>query len=210
MTQKTDKAARLKNVADDVRDFAASPLYTFRKEQKYKPVAGTGNPDARVMFVGEAPGKQEAESGLPFVGNAGRVLDQLLDAIGLKRQDVFITSVLKDRPPENRDPHADEIAAYTPFLLRQIRIIQPEVIVTLGRIALEVLLSTYDLPQQGEKISALHGQPIEVKTDSGTATLLPLYHPAATFYNRGLEESVQRDFKVLKQLLQDGRKAVTP
>ena len=210
MTQKTDKAARLKNVADDVRDFAASPLYTFRKEQKYKPVAGTGNPDARVMFVGEAPGKQEAESGLPFVGNAGRVLDQWLGAIGLKRKDVFITSVLKDRPPENRDPRADEIAAYTPFLLRQIRIIQPEVIVTLGRIALEVLLSTYDLPQQGEKISALHGQPIEVKTDSGTATLLPLYHPAATFYNRGLEESMQRDFKVLKQLLQDGRKAVTP
>ena len=210
MTQKTDKAARLKNVADDVRDFAASPLYTFRKEQKYKPVAGTGNPDARVMFVGEAPGKQEAESGLPFVGNAGRVLDQWLGAIGLKRKDVFITSVLKDRPPENRDPRADEIAAYTPFLLRQIRIIQPEVIVTLGRIALEVLLSTYDLPQQGEKISALHGQPIEVETDSGTATLLPLYHPAATFYNRGLEESVQRDFKVLKQLLRDGRKAVTP
>ena len=206
MTQKTEKAAQLKHVADEVRDFDASPLYTFRKEQKYKPVAGTGNPDARVMFVGEAPGKQEAESGLPFVGNAGRVLDQLLDAIGLKRQDVFITSVLKDRPPENRDPHADEIAAYTPFLLRQIRIIEPEVIATLGRIALDVLLSTYDLPQQGQKISELHGQPIEVETDYGGATLLPLYHPAATFYNRGLEESMQQDFKILKQLLR-GEKA---
>lgn len=201
MASAKEKEARLEEVADEVRNFRASPLYANRTEHGYKPVMGEGASDARIMFIGEAPGKQEAESGRPFVGNAGRVLDQMLASIGLKRDQVFITSVLKDRPPGNRDPHADEIHAYLPFLMRQIRTIQPTVIVTLGRVAMEVLLAQLDLPQQGQKISALHGHPLQADTDYGAVVLVPLYHPAAAFYNRELEETMDKDFETLKQFV---------
>jgi uracil-DNA glycosylase family 4 len=153
------------------------------------------------MFVGEAPGAQEAKSGRPFVGNAGKILDRLLGSVGLKREAVYITNVVKDRPPDNRDPTAEEIRLYAPFLRRQIEIIQPRIIATLGRFAMDFFLREFDLPQRGQKIGDLHGQVLEVKA-AYVVALVPLYHPAATFYNRELEDVLREDFRVLTQFVE--------
>jgi uracil-DNA glycosylase family 4 len=193
---------KLDALAEELRDLTESPLYDYRKENGYKPVIGEGSPTADVLFIGEAPGKQEAKSGRPFVGASGRVLDELLASIGLDRGDVYITNVVKDRPPDNRDPHADEINLYAPLLDRQIAIIQPKVIATLGRFAMDFVLSKFDAPQQGQKISRLHGQPIEVKAPYGTVTIVPLYHPAVALYNRNQRGTLEDDFQVLKKLVE--------
>jgi uracil-DNA glycosylase family 4 len=193
---------KLDALAAELRDLTESPLYDYRKENGYKPVIGEGSPTADVLFIGEAPGKQEAKSGRPFVGASGRVLDELLASIGLDRGDVYITNVVKDRPPDNRDPHADEIDLYAPLLDRQIAIIQPKVIATLGRFAMDFVLSKFDAPQQGEKISRLHGQPIKVEAPYGTVTVVPLYHPAVALYNRDQRGTLEDDFRVLKGLIE--------
>jgi len=191
---------KLDALAAELRDLTESPLYDYRKENGYKPVIGEGSPTADVLFIGEAPGKQEAKSGRPFVGASGRVLDELLASIGLDRGDVYITNVVKDRPPDNRDPHADEIDLYAPLLDRQIAIIQPKVIATLGRFAMDFVLSKFDAPQQGEKISRLHGQAIEVEAPYGPVMVVPLYHPAVALYNRNQRGTLEDDFQVLKKL----------
>jgi uracil-DNA glycosylase family 4 len=193
---------KLDALAAELRDMTESPLYNYRQENGYKPVIGEGSPTADVLFIGEAPGKQEAKSGRPFVGASGRVLDELLASIGLDRGDVYITNVVKDRPPDNRDPRADEIDLYAPLLDRQIAIIQPKVIATLGRFAMDFVLSKFDAPQQGEKISHLHGQPIEVEAPYGTVTVVPLYHPAVALYNRDQRGTLEDDFQVLKKLVE--------
>lgn len=195
------KREQLHEVAEEVRNLEASPLYDYRKENDYLPVIGEGNPDADIMLIGEAPGREEAQSGRPFVGRAGRVLDSLLRSIGVDREDVYTTNVVKDRPPGNRDPRADEVELYAPFLARQIEIIQPDVIVTLGRFATDFIFAHYDLPQQGEKISHVHGQTLKADTPFGEVTVVPLYHPAAAFYDRDLEETIEEDFQVLKQFV---------
>jgi DNA polymerase len=197
------KAAKLETIAQEIRQLEASPLYTYRQEHGYSPVVGEGNPDAGLMFIGDAPGKQEAVSGRPFVGRAGGVLDGLLESIGIDRQGVYITNVVKDRPPGNRDPHVEEVELYAPFLVRQIGIIQPEVIATLGRFAIDFVLDHYDLPQQGRKIGDLHGEVLEAEASYGKVAIVPLYHPAAAFYSQGLEETMQTDFQVLKRLCQE-------
>jgi DNA polymerase len=127
-----DKTQKMKQVKDAVLDLESSPLYDYRQDNNYLPVIGEGSHDANLMFIGEAPGESEAESGRPFCGAAGRLLNKLLDHIGLDRDAVYITNVLKDRPPENRDPTQEEIDVYVPFLRRQISIIEPNVIATLG------------------------------------------------------------------------------
>jgi uracil-DNA glycosylase family 4 len=195
-----NKAAQLERIAEEIRQLEESPLYAYRKEHGYLPVVGEGDPDARLMFIGEAPGKQEAASGRPFVGRAGGVLDGLLESIGIDRQDLYITNVVKDRPPDNRDPHVEEIELYAPFLMRQIDIIEPEAIATLGRFAMDFVLNRYDLPQQGRRISDLHGEVLKAEASYGKVAIVPLYHPAATFYSHGLEEIMQKDFQVLKRL----------
>jgi uracil-DNA glycosylase len=158
-----NKQARLEALAKEIHNFEASPLYAYRQEKGYKPVIGEGDPDARIMFIGEAPGAQEAKSGRPFVGNAGRALDRILASIDLARDKVYITNILKDRPPENGDPHAGELALYTPFLQRQIKIIRPRVIATLGRFAMDFLLEQFDMPQQGQPIGDLHGKVLDAE-----------------------------------------------
>ncbi len=192
-----DKAALLEALAREVEDLAASPLHAFRKDNGYKVVFGEGNLEARVMFIGEAPGRQEALRGRPFVGAAGKVLDELLASIGLKREDVYITNILKDRPPENRDPRREEISLYVPFLRRQLEIIQPPIIVTLGRFAMQFIFEEFGMPQQGGSISALHGTPLPARAAYGPVTVLPLFHPAVTFYRRDQKDMIQRDFKAL-------------
>ena len=196
-----DKRSKMEQIANALENLTDSPLFEFRQEQNYSFVLGEGDLDAKIMFIGEAPGAQEAKSGRPFVGTAGKVLDELLGTIGLDREEVFITNIVKDRPPENRDPRPDEIELYAPFLLEQIEIIQPKVIATLGRFAMDFILERFSVPEQGEKIGALHGKVLKGETPYGEVTIVPLYHPAAAFYNQGLEETLRSDFQVLKKFL---------
>ncbi len=195
-----DKESQLNKVAQKVRDFHGSELYEFRKQNGYQAVFGEGDADARVMLIGEAPGEQEAKSGRPFVGRAGQVLDELLESIGVKRDEVYITNIVKDRPPENRNPRAEEIELYMPFLDQQLRIVEPTVIVTLGSVATETMLRQFELPQKGSPLGDVHGVPIEAHAPYGDVTLLPMYHPAAAFYNSSLDDVMKKDIKELQAL----------
>ena len=196
-----DNATRLEAVGQKLEDLTDSPLYAYRQENKYKPVLGEGSPTANIMFIGEAPGASEAKSGRPFVGASGRFLNEMLESIGLKREDVYITNIVKDRPPDNRDPKADEIALYTPLLLEQIEIIQPKVIATLGRFAMDFILKTFNVPEQGQKISALRGQELGAQTTYGPITVVPLFHPAVALYNVGQRADLLADFEILKKFI---------
>lgn len=153
-------------------------------------VFGDGNPDAQVVFVGEAPGKKEDQTGLPFVGASGRFLNELLALIGLKRQDIYITNIVKFRPPNNRDPLATEKATFLPYLLRQIDIIKPKLIVTLGRHSMDCFLP-------GLKISQVHGQ----TSRKDGRLYLPLYHPAAALYNGSMRQTLIDDFAKIAAIL---------
>jgi uracil-DNA glycosylase len=195
-----DKKEELEQIAEEVRNLTASPLYEYRTQNNYHMVFGTGDPDADILFIGEAPGEWEAKKGEPFVGASGRMLNELLAGIGLARDKVYITNVVKDRPPENRDPSKAEIELYTPFLLRQIEVIQPKVIATLGRFAMDFIFATFDMPQQGEKISALHGKILTTQTPYGEIAVVPLFHPAVALYNQSQKQTLVDDFQVLKKI----------
>lgn len=160
-------------------------------EGRTQTVFGDGNPDARVLIVGEAPGKNEDLQGIPFVGAAGKSLDRLLEVAGLAREDVFIANVLKCRPPGNRDPRPEEIEVCTPFLREQTRTINPEYIVTLGNFATKFILKT----EVG--ITRLHGS----LQQAGRFKVFPIYHPAAAIYDRSKMEALENDFATLGQLL---------
>jgi DNA polymerase len=157
-------------------------------------VMGDGNLDAAIVFIGEAPGKKEDESGLPFVGASGKFLNEMLASAGLERSDVYITNVVKYRPPKNRDPSKAEKQAFLPYLLRQLEIIQPKVVITLGRHSME-----YFLPEA--VIGTVHGQPHQVITEEGEFTIIPLYHPAAALYNGSLRATLIDDFVRVPQLI---------
>ena len=195
------KIAQLKQIADEVRNLEASPLFMYREAQHYLPVIGEGNVDAQIMFIGEAPGEQEAKRGRPFVGASGRFLDELLQSIQMQRADVYITNIVKDRPPENRDPTQAEIRLYAPFLLRQIDLIQPRVIVTLGRFAMDFILEQFEMAERGQKISALHGQLLQAQAPYGPLVVVPLYHPAVALYTTERRQTLLDDFQVLKQFI---------
>jgi DNA polymerase len=196
-----DKTAELKKIRDEIWNLKESPLYEYRTSNKYYPVIGEGNHDANIMFIGEAPGRNEAETGRPFCGAAGKLLDQLIVSIGLERKDVYITNIVKDRPPENRDPTPDEIKLYSPFLSRQVDIIQPKVIATLGRFSMWFILELFDLPEKTQTISKLHGTTLNATTSYGTIKVVPLYHPAVALYNGSNKKILQEDFKVLKPFI---------
>jgi uracil-DNA glycosylase family 4 len=157
-------------------------------------VFGVGDSCARVMLVGEAPGRNEDLEGEPFVGAAGRLLDELLSSAGLSRGDIYIANVLKCRPPKNRDPKRDEIECCAPFLREQIRLIDPAVVVTLGNYATRSLLDT----KAG--ITTLHGRPVDIDG----RTVLPVFHPAATIYDRTKRDDLFADFAMLGTLLSGG------
>lgn len=198
-----NNAAKLKTIEHEVENLTSSPLYAYRQKNKYHAVFGAGDPQADIMFIGEAPGKQEAMSGEPFVGAAGKFLDKLLESIGLDRQKVYITNIVKDRPPENRDPEPEEIKLYSPFLRKQIKIIQPKVIVTLGRFSMDFILAEFKIPEQGGKISDLHGRPLPAKTSYGEVTVIPLFHPAVVLYRNELKDVLKSDFQVLRAYAED-------
>ncbi len=194
-----DKKEKLKKIKDEVIDLKDSPLCQERIKNKYLPVIGEGNHFADILFVGEAPGKNEALQGRPFCGRAGDILNELLKDISLAREDVYITNILKDRPPDNRDPLPNEIEIYAPFLDRQINIIQPKVIATLGRFAMNYCLKRYTNIANLPTISEAHGGKFEAKMEYGKINIIALYHPAATIYNNSLKETLREDFQVLEK-----------
>jgi DNA polymerase len=192
------KQAALKAVRDDLVNATTSPLYQFRIDNRLFPVLGEGNADANILFIGEAPGKTEAETGRPFCGPSGDVLDEMLRGISLKREDVFVTNILLDRPPEQREPTPEELAFYTPFMDRIIDIIQPAVIAPLGRYAMNYMLKKLDLPEKGGTISQLHGKLIKTKIHYGEIHVIPLYHPAVALHKPSEKEKLRKDFEKLK------------
>lgn len=158
-------------------------------------VMGDGNPQADIVLIGEAPGKNEDIQGLPFVGAAGRFLNEMLASVNLERKDIYITNIVKYRPPGNRDPLPEEKKAFWPYLVRQLQVIQPKIVVTLGRHSME-----YFLP--GVKISQAHGQPKRVAFGDTKLVIVPLYHPAAALYNGGMRPALLEDFMKLPKIIE--------
>lgn len=178
----------LRELHQEILSCNKCPLF----EQRTQAVPGEGSSSAQLMFVGEAPGFQEDLQGRPFVGPAGRLLDKLLNSVGLHRDDVFITNVVKCRPPHNRDPFPGEITACSHFLEQQTALIQPKIVVPLGRHALANWFP-------GESISKVRAKPRQMNG----STILPLYHPAAALHNPALRETVQHDFQEVARLLRE-------
>lgn len=162
-------------------------------QSRTRAVPGAGDPEARLMFVGEGPGYHEDRQGLPFVGAAGRLLDSLLEGIGLDRADVFITNVVKCRPPGNRDPLPEELEACAPYLARQLELIAPRIVATLGRISMGRFLG----PEA--TISRVHGQPRRI----GGRIVMPLFHPAAALRQERYRVALEEDFQKLRRLLDE-------
>jgi len=182
-------------LVEQIRSCTRCPLHRTRRN----PVPGEGPLDARVMFVGEAPGRREDEQGRPFVGMAGRLLNTLLASAGLRREEVYITNVVKCRPPGNRDPRPEEIAACNPYLRAQVRLIEPEIVVALGRISGKTLFEAAGLSWRG--IKAERGRPRRVRLYGIETTLLATYHPAAALYNPQIKPLLEEDFQLLRRLL---------
>lgn len=183
---KDEKQRALQTVADEVETCQRCPLY----QTSTRGVPGEGNPDADILLVGEGPGQKEDELGRPFVGAAGKLLEELLQHIGLTRNDVYIANVVKHRPPGNRDPLPDEVEACWPYLKRQMEIIEPAVIVLLGRHALDRFLP-------GKAISQVRGRAYRV----GRMVYFPMYHPAAALYQGSLRDTLFQDMEKLPPLL---------
>ncbi|MEN9338164.1 MAG: hypothetical protein RIQ41_478 [Candidatus Parcubacteria bacterium] len=190
-----DKETEMKQIRDEILSLSASPLYTYRAENNYFPVIGEGDHNARIVFVGEAPGEKEAQSARPFCGRSGKFLDELLGSIGLGREKVYITNLVKDRPPENRDPTPEEIALYSPFLDRQIKSIKPAVIVMLGRYSMKYLFEKAGIKDTLQPISKIHGELFDGDFGYGQVKLIPLYHPAVALYNPNMRAVLFEDFK---------------
>lgn len=194
-----ERTEQLKKIKDEILALKESPLYEYRIQNKNFPVIGEGSHSAKIMFVGEAPGRNEAQTGRPFCGAAGKILDELLNSVGIDRKDVYVTNIVKDRPPENRDPSPEEISAYGPFLDRQIEIIQPKVIAALGRFSMGYIMEKFGLGLQCGPISQMHGRIFSAKTAYGGVDILPLYHPAVAIYNIHEKPILFQDFGALKK-----------
>jgi uracil-DNA glycosylase family 4 len=188
MTEQLSKQERLDQIKADIIEQNICP--DLAKSAKNL-VAGDGNADADIVFIGEAPGKNEDEQGLPFVGAAGKFLNEMLESIGLERSDIYITNIVKYRPPNNRDPLPEEKADFLPFLKQQIDVIEPKLIVTLGRHSMEVLLP------DSLKISQCHGQPKRYQSH----VYMPLFHPAAALYNGAMRQTLIDDFAKIPKVL---------
>lgn len=192
----SEMTGSLEEITEKVRSCEKCELYRERN----KAVPGEGSEKADIMFIGEAPGRQEDKQGRPFVGRAGEVLDRLLESIGLDRDDVFIANILKCRPSNNRDPKDKEIRKCTPYLDSQIEIINPRIISTLGKFATSYILDKYGFEKK--PISSAHGKVFKIQNLQGVLKIVPQYHPAAACYNPRLEETLLEDFKVLEEELE--------
>lgn len=182
-----DKQQKLNDIKSEILKKKICPELA---ESATQLVFGDGSADADVVFIGEAPGKNEDEQGLPFVGAAGKFLNEMLAGIGLDREDVYITNIVKYRPPDNRDPLPEEKKAFLPFLRAQLEIIKPKLVVTLGRHSMDSLLP-------GLTISKCHGQPKRFKGQ----VYMPLFHPAAALYNGSMRQTLIDDFNKIPKIL---------
>ncbi|MGM5484740.1 MAG: uracil-DNA glycosylase family protein [Nanobdellota archaeon] len=190
---------KLEHIKQKIEDELDCPL----KDNATNMVFGKGNPEAEILFIGEAPGGKEDEKGVPFVGSAGKKLDNLLDRISLSLDDIYIANILKYRPPKNRDPKPDEIERHTPYLVEQIKAIKPRIIATLGNFSTKFVLAGFDV--KGMKkiggISGLHGKFMKKTVDGMEFTVVPLYHPAAMIYRPQLKEVLESDFRKMGEFL---------
>jgi len=193
------KVTELENIRQKIITELKCPL----KDAAKNLVFGKGNPDASIMFIGEAPGAKEDELGIPFVGAAGKELDKLLRSIGLTLEDVYIANILKYRPPENRDPAIDEIYRHTPYLIEQIKIIKPKIICTLGNYSTKFVLASFNIPNMKKiaGITQLHGKSNALAIDGMEFNVIPLYHPAAMLYNPNLRTILAEDFLKMGEIL---------
>lgn len=173
----------LEKIVQEINACQKCPLYKTATNA----VPGAPNPNAEIVFIGEAPGYWEDQKGLPFVGAAGNLLNKLLMEINMKREDVFICNILKHRPPDNRDPEPSEITACTPFLKKQLLVIKPKVVITLGRFAMN-----YFIPDV--YISRVHGRPVKVSWEGLELLIIPMYHPAAAFRRGEVMKDLREDF----------------
>lgn len=186
-----DKKSALDQIASEIAATGGGPL----KANGINPVPGEGNPDADILFIGEAPGFNENEQRRPFVGQAGKLLRKELAKHGFLEDEVYITNIVKFRPPENRDPTPEEIEFFKPFLDKQIEIIDPKIIVTLGR------FSMYKFFGEGSSISGIHGKPRNIQWNGKTIAVFPMYHPAAALRSGSMLAAFEEDFQKLKNLL---------
>ena len=182
----------VEEISIEVQTCKRCPLWETRK----KSVPGAGNPEADILFVGEAPGRNEDMQGVPFVGRAGDILNHLLVSVGLDRDKIFITNVVKCRPPQNRNPAPGEIRACSPYLDRQIDAINPEIIATLGNFATSYVMQKFGLKPR--PIGEVHGQAFEVSTLVHHLVVVPLYHPAAVIYDPSKMMILEKDFTLLE------------
>lgn len=189
------KREYMEKIIDLVNNCKKCILHSTRN----KPVIGKGSFHAKIMFIGEAPGRNEDFKGKPFVGKAGKILDDLLNSIGLKKNEIYISNIIKCRPPNNRNPLEIEIKMCSEFLDKQIEIIHPEIIVPLGKIAISYIFKKFGL--KFEKIRIIHGMIFLVKTNFGTLKIIPIYHPAAAIYNINIKNILFADFKIIKNNL---------
>lgn len=183
----SSKQSQLDQIAADILNDNVCPDLA---KSAINMVFGEGDPNAKVMFIGEAPGRKEDETGKPFVGASGKFLDELLASAGLKRSQVYITSIVKFRPPNNRDPKPAEKTAFMPYLQAQLEVINPKVIVTLGRHAANCFLPDLKIGQQHGQLQKWQGR-----------VILPLYHPAVVLYNRKMQATLEEDFAKINQIL---------
>jgi DNA polymerase len=195
-----ERREALVDLFKEVQKCTRCPLH----ETRTKTVFGAGNADAELMFVGEAPGAEEDRQGLPFVGRAGQLLNQMLEGIGLAREDVFIANVLKSRPPGNRDPQPLEIEACRPYLFDQVRLIEPRVVCTLGNFATKLLSGN------PAGITKVRGTPQVHELGGRSVFLLPLFHPAAALRTPAVKETLQADFATIPDLISGPPPASAP
>lgn len=185
-----NKKDELKKLKKEMEEDKNLPL----REGATQLVFGEGNPDAEIYFLGEGPGFHEDRLGRPFVGQAGKLLDQLIESIGLKRGDVYISNVVRFRPPDNRDPLPGEIEAFRPYVDREIEIVNPKLIVTLGRFSMGKFLLD-------AKISQVHGKPRTVQWKGKSVIVIPMYHPAAALRSLDIMRQIREDFKIIPEML---------
>ncbi len=198
MSKKIEK--ELKKIKDEVLNCKKCPLCKERIKDGFYPVIGEGNHQAKIIFCGEAPGLNEAKTGRPFCGAAGKILDELLESVGIKREDVYISNLIKCRPPKNRNPQKEEIEACVPYLERQIKIIKPKVICTLGNYSTAYIMEKYGLEKEIQGISKIRGKIFNLKNIHQSIKIIPFYHPAVATYNPNMKEILKKDFKILEKL----------
>jgi DNA polymerase len=192
---KSKAESEINHIRQQIENCKNCPLWKTR----LNPVAGEGMVTAKVMLIGEAPGKNEDIQGRPFVGRAGKLLDELIQSICKERKEIFITNIVKCRPPKNRNPLKSEIKTCTNYLDKQIKLIHPQIIVPLGNFATSYILKKFGISEG--KIGMIHGRTYQMKNNSTDSNIIPMYHPAAAIYNPNLKETLEKDFKKIRNLL---------